>query len=484
MQRLLFASFGGALTLAIVLSLTHCDDDTTQTPLVSPCEIEDAVEQATPPSQARKSNAFDKLNHIVVLFLENHSYDNLYAEFDGGEGLEEARKAHPQTDLDGGVYSNLPQPMNTDVTPPVPDDRFPVNLPNGPFPIEQYVPATSAIPDLVHRWYQEQQQIHGRKMDHFAAISDAKGLSLGYYHTAGLPLAAEAAKYTLCDHFFHAAFGGSFLNHQWLIAAATPVFPNAPASALAIEDAKGNMTRDGFVIPHGCYAVNTSFSVNQPHPPGVPPEQLVPNQTHATIGDRLDAANVTWAWYSGGWNDAMAGHADAKFQFHHQPFVYFQSYADGTDAKARHLKDEADFVGAAKVGKLPAVSFVKPIGALNEHPGYAVLVDGERHVIDLIDAVRGGPNWADTAIIVAYDEHGGLWDHVAPPTTDKWGPGARVPAIVISPFAKRGFVDSTVYDTTSILATIEHRFGLDPLTSRDANAHDIASAFDFAQTAR
>lgn len=84
-------------------------------------------------------------------------------------------------------------------------------------------------------------------------------------------------------------------------------------------------------------------------------------------------------------------------------------------------------------------------------------------------------------IILTYDEHGGFWDHVAPPKVDRWGPGARVPAIVISPFARRGFVDHTVYDTTSILATIEHRFGLAPLTERDKNAKDLSSALDFAQ---
>jgi phospholipase C len=81
-------------------------------------------------------------------------------------------------------------------------------------------------PDLVHRFYQEQLQIDGGKMDKFVAVSDAKGV-MGDYYTGTLPLAAEARRYTLCDNFFHAAFGGSFLNHFWFIAARTPVFPNA-----------------------------------------------------------------------------------------------------------------------------------------------------------------------------------------------------------------------------------------------------------------
>jgi phospholipase C len=117
------------------------------------------------------------------------------------------------------------------------------------------------------------------------------------------------------------------------------------------------------------------------------------------------------------------------------------------------LKDEKDFIAAATAGELPAVSFVKPSGIDNEHSGYAEVLEGEKHVIDLVRAVQAGANWKDTAIIITYDEYGGFWDHVAPPKVDRWGPGSRVPAIVISPYAKKGYVDKTVYDTTSILAT-------------------------------
>ena len=142
-----------------------------------------------------------------------------------------------------------------------------------------------------------------------------------------------------------------------------------------------------------------------------------------------------------------------------------------------------EFLEAAKSGTLPAVSFVKPLGSLNEHPAYSTVVAAEQHAVDLVTAVMNGPQWKDTAIIVTYDENGGFWDHVAPPVApDGWGPGVRVPTIVISPYARKGFVDHTVYDTTSILSTIEHRYGLDPLSSRDQNAPDLAAAFDFSQT--
>jgi phospholipase C len=223
--------------------------------------------------------------------------------------------------------------------------------------------------------------------------------------------------------------------------------------------------------------------VNNPHPPAsiTPTNQLVPNLAFPTIGDSLSAKQVSWAWYAGGWNDALAGNPDPNFQFHHQPFAFFANYADGTQAKTDHLKDEKDFLAAAAAGTLPAVSFVKPIGENNEHPGYADVITGENHTLDLIKAIKNGPNWHDTAIIITYDEHGGFWDHVAPPAGDKWGPGARVPTIIVSPYAKKGFVDKTPYDTMSILALIEHRWGLSPLGTRDAKAADLTNAFDFSK---
>jgi phospholipase C len=412
-----------------------------------------------------------KVNHIVVIYLENRAFDNTYGEFPGAEGLDGSTTAAKQISASGAVYTTLPQ---------VAGQPYPTNLPNTSFDIALYNPPTIPHRDLVHRWYQEQQQIDGGKMDKFVQISDAEGLSMGYYHTSILPLAAEAAKYTLCDHFFHSAFGGSFLNHQFLIAAAAPTFPNAPASVVAVVDGSGNLVTDGFVTPDG-YAVNTAYTVNNPHPSTTPANQLVPNQTNPTIGDRLNDANVNWAWYSGGWNAALAGNPDPLFQFHHQPFAYFTKYADGTALKAAHLKDETDFMAAAAAGTLPPVSFVKPIGANNEHGGYADIMSGEYHTLQLINAVRNGPNWNDAIIIVTYDENGGFWDHVAPPIKDKWGPGTRVPAIIISPFAKKGYVNQNSLETLSILKLIETRYKLPALGTRDAGAGDLLTSFDFTQ---
>jgi len=419
------------------------------------------------------SAGINKVNHVVVIYLENHSFDNLYGQFSGANGLSNATASNTtQVDATGTAYTYLP---------PIPGtSAFPTNLANTYFNIDQYIPNDMITPDVLHRYYQEQMQIDGGKMDKYALYnSNSAGLSQGFYKTSLLPLLPMAQKYTLCDNFFHSAFGGSFLNHMWLIAAASPVFPNAPSNIVAKLDASGNVTTDGQVTPDG-YVVNTSYTVNTPHPASASASVLVPNQTIPTIGDRLSDKGVSWAWYSGGWDDALAGNPAATFQFHHQPFAYFANYADGKQAKADHLKDETVFIAAAKAGTLPAVSFVKPLGVDNEHPGYSDVQNGESHAVELINDVLNGPDGKNAVIIVTYDENGGFWDHVAPPAIDKkWGPGTRVPAIIISPFAKQGYVDHTQYETVSILSFIEKRWGLAPLTDRDKNANPLSNAFSF-----
>lgn len=411
-----------------------------------------------------------KVKHIVVIYMENHSFDNLWGQFPGADGLEQAKKENIiQLDAAGQPYATLP---------PIPrSSAFPTNLPNNIFNINQYVAADQVTPDVTHRFYQEQLQIDGGKMDKYALYNYTKGLTMGYYKTADLPLYELAKQYTVCDHFFHSVFGGSFLNHQWLVAAASPVFPHAPENIKAQVDGLGQLIRDGTVTPDG-YAVNTANSVNL-HPKTDNPANLVPVQTGSNIGDRLSDNGVSWAWYSGGWNNIMEGKPAPSFTYHHQPFAYFARYAPGTPGRKEHLKDETEFLESAKNGTLPAVSFVKPIGLENEHPGESTVTGGESHAVELINAVLNGPNGKDAVIILTYDENGGFWDHVAPPIIDKWGPGTRIPALIISPFAKKGFVDHNSYETVSILSFIEKRWKLKPLNDRDKNADPLSHAFEF-----
>ncbi len=433
----------------------------------------------TPVTASQEPNPFARINHVVVIYQENWSFDSLYGHFPGANGLEQAQNAPPQVDKVGVPYASLPQPLNSHENPAVPDDRFPTDLPNAPFDLSAYVAPDELTGDTGFHVYQEQYQINGGRMDQFVAYGDSGGLVMSYYDATPFPEGQLAQQYTIADNFFHAAFGGSFLNAMWLACACTPVWPDAPDSVVAKLDENGSpLISDAKVTPDG-FVVGTAYTVNSPHPPTVTdPSLLLPNQTFPTIGDRLTDRGISWAWYAGGWNDALAGHPDPLFQFHHHPFAYFANFADGTAGKAEHLKDEANFFDDLASGKLPAVSFVKPIGEDNEHPGYASLARGQQHVADVVEAIRRSPVWNDTAIVITYDENGGRWDHVAPPAGDRWGPGTRVPMIVISTLAKRAYVDHTEYDTTSIPRTIEVRWGLDPLGSRDARANDLRNAFD------
>ena len=176
------------------------------------------------------------------------------------------------------------------------------------------------------------------------------------------------------------------------------------------------------------------------------------------------------------------------FQFHHQPFNYFAAYAPGQPGRT-HLRDEVEFQAAAAASKhhcqLKPVSIIKPYGAENEHPGYASESTGSDHLVDLLSSIQNSRCAKDTMVVVTYDEFGGQWDHVSPPGQgatpgphDNMGPSTRIPALVLAPGLRDGFVvDHVQHDTTSIMATVEHRFGLPPVSSRDAAVNDLSSVF-------
>ncbi len=493
--------------------------------------------------------ALHSIRHIVVIYQENWSFDSLYGLFPGANGLANASPASlNQTDrFDLAFGGQFGQPFSlvagslTLVTPPQPinnrgqlDTRFTAGLDTLlPYDILQNstLQPTDDTGDLVHRFWHEQSQIDHGAMDWFVAWSDNPGLVMSYFDATNLPEGKLAQQYTMADNFFHAAFGGSFLNHQFLIAAAAPVYPDAPASMQASLDSDGQLlvnpltgkiVHDGNITPIGgpsfsiagatfdrTYAVNTIFSANLvPTFSVVGSPNLLPTLNDSspgdatrpyipTIGDRLSASNVSWKWYSGGWDNALASSAsnpanngvvpanapvDPLFQWHHQPFAYYDHYAPWKNGvrnplSAAHLQDENDFFKDLQDERLPAVSFIKPLGPDNEHPGYAGLLQGQQHVADIVSALQKSEYWEDSLVIVTYDEHGGRWDHATPPTRNGiWGDGSRVPAILIGPHVRRGFVDHTPYDTLSILKTIEERFDLPPLGALDKQATALTAS--------
>jgi phospholipase C len=427
------------------------------------------------------------IDHIIVIFLENRSFDHLFGGFPGANGLDRPGARIAQTDLAGRPYATLPPVVAGGGSRPAEvDGRFPRDVPNAPFAIEPLVPADRKTPSPVHRYYQHILQINGGRMDRYVAWGGTGALPMGHYETAKLPLYRLATEFTLADNLFTSTFGGSWLNHMWLVCACPPVFVSAPAELRAEPrfDAAGRLVglaKDGDVTPDG-FAVNNLQPWARPYEAGTPDTHRVPPQSAPTIGERLDAASVSWAWYAGGWNDAVAGRPDPLFVFHHQPFVYFAAYGEGTPGRARHLRDETDFLEDLRAGRLPAVAFVKPIGEVDEHAAYSTVVAGERHAVELIDAVRRSAIWPRSAVIVTYDDFGGWYDHVPPPRGDRWGPGGRVPMLIVSPWAKRGHVDRTFYDHTSILRFIAWRWRLEPLSARDAAANNLLPAFDFTRS--
>jgi len=507
--------------------------------------------------------------HLVVIYEENHSFDNLYGRWGRvhGERVAGLRRATPlhtrQVAQDGTAYGCLLQNDVNLTSPPLPadcadghtvnnpagsptqtTDGFVSHFSNQTFRVDDFIrpqdttcpaPGASApngVPkgsgepggctrDLVHRFYQEQYQLNDGAQNRYVTGSDAVGLTMGTYRTKRLPVyrylhSAGAPKYVVADHFFQAAFGGSFLNHQWLIAARSPLdttngglgakhsvldsnamvtsYPLYTPTRTDVVDGQltarcTDPTVSSEMLACGNFAVNTVQPNSEPtlhpadpkaaQPPRIP---LIDDTAFPNIGDRLSAKGIKWNWYSGGWNDAASGHPGPLFQFHHQPFNYFANYAEGAPGR-RHLKDEAAFRRAARKGHLPRVSFVKPYGAENEHPGYASEPNGSDHLVTLLREITRGPQAKTTLVVVTYDEFGGQWDHVSPPglggkqgVHDAWGPGTRIPALVLSRSLRHSGVDHTSYDTTSILATIERSFGLAPLSTRDAAVNDLSHA--------
>lgn len=433
------------------------------------CLISCSASKKVQHSEVSFEEGIPQIKHLVVIYMENHSFDNLYGEFEGANGLDNARKGNfIQVDKDGTAYQYLPEITR--------NSSFPTNLPNQLFNIDQYVTSDKKTPDAVHRFFHNQLQINGGKMDKFAAYNFSKGLAMGYYNTKKLPLYPIAKEYTLCDNFFQSVFGGSYINHVYLISAAIPVWHDAPESMIARIDASGNLIKDGEVTADG-YVVNQINSRNSPYPKNSDTNKLLPAQTMVTIGDKMSEKGISWAWYSEGWDDAVAGREN-NFAYNHEPFLYFAQYKEGTEGR-KHLKDQNDFIKAAKEGTLPSLSFVKPGVGTDEHPGSSAVYPSEQLAVNLINEVLQGPNGKDALVILTYDEYGGFFDHVNPPKIDRWGPGTRIPAILIGPFAKKRFIDSTPYESVSILSFIEHRWGIEPLAGRDKNANPFRNGLIF-----
>jgi phospholipase C len=253
--------------------------------------------------------------------------------------------------------------------------------------------------------------------------------TMGYYDGRDIPYYWDyASQFVLMDNFFSSVMGPSTPNHLYLIAGQS-----------------GNLTRD-------VQKIKPSFPV---------------------IMDELNSRGITWKYYSGGAKGLRSFNAILP------DFASLQTNASWLN----NLAPSNAFTSDIRNGTLANVTWVTPMPSQDEEPPHNITV-GEHYVVSTINTIMQSKYWNSTAIFVTWDDWGGWYDHVAPPQVDSLGLGFRVPCLVISPYAKQGYVDHTQGDFTSILKFIETTYSLPPLTGRDAAASNMLEAFDFSQAPR
>ena len=305
-----------------------------------------------------------------------------------------------------------------------------------------------AITDLDHSKLTHQEQFRGGHMDGFILASALAGgddgrLSMGYYDQRDIPYYWNIAdNYVLFDRFFTSAAGGSSANHLYWVTASD-----------------GNIT--GESAPAGGFK-------------GIP-----------TIFDRLDERGISWKFYVQNYDPRITfrhpGTGDRSSQIVWVPLLAFPRYLD-TPRLRRHIVDLNQYHKDLAEGTLPSVAFIAPAGSSEHPPGSPK--EGQRFIRSLVNGLMRSDYWTNSAFMWTYDDWGGWYDHVPPPAVDQSGYGFRAPALLVSAYAKKGYIDSTTLDFTSALKFIEKNWGVRPLTARDRNAKNFLTAFDFTSPPR
>jgi phospholipase C len=356
------------------------------------------------------------IKHFVTLMQENHSFDNYFGTYEGADGI----------------------PAGTCM--PIDPDR-----PGGGCVKPRHI-GDQAVADLSHSVKISRAQFNGGKMDGFIdAIRASSGRIdenvMGYYDDTDLPYYWNVAdNYTLFDRFFTSSRGGSISNHMFWVAGQAGV---------------GRLNKE--VIPEGGF------------------------QGIETIFDRLEEQGISWKFYVQNYDPTITfrtpASGDRGSQIVWVPPLTMPRFLD--DPKlARHIVPLEDYYRDTAKGTLPAVSYIVPSGSSEHPPGS--LRAGETFVRTLINSLMRSDTWDSSAFLWSYDDWGGWFDHVRPPRVDKFGYGFRAPALLVSPYAKRGHIEHSTLDFTSMLRFIERNWGLEPLAERDRQANGLAPAFDFA----
>ena len=369
---------------------------------------------------ARPAPPKTPIHHFITLMQENHTFDNYFGTYPGVDGIPS-----------GACVPLDPRKGKTPCFKPF------------------HIGTNSIAPrDLDHSAATYRLQYDDGRMDGFISALKRRNqdgrLALGYRDGDDLPYYWNLAdEYTLYDRFFSSAGAGSFLNHvYWVSASPAQGFDRVPPGGL------GNLP---------------------------------------TIFDRLQKAGVSWKFYVQNYEPRLNFRTIGKFpgnrasQVIWVPILNYARYVDDPEIM-KHVVPLSQYFKDAENGRLPAVSYIAPSGP-SEHPP-SNLLSGQAFVRGLINALVDSPDWKSSAFLLAYDDWGGWYDHVKPPQVDNYGYGFRVPALLVSPYARQGFVDNTTLDFTSILRFIEDNWDLAPLTSRDAKANSIAGGFDFTAPPR
>jgi phospholipase C len=327
----------------------------------------------------------------------------------------------------------------------LPDDVcMPLNLDRPSDCVKPFHIGNRPVRDLGHNRAIFRAQYRGGRLDGFIDAFRVQGLAgrrnvMGYYDDRDLPFYWNIAdRYVLFDRFFTAGAGGSVYNHMY-------------------------------------WVTGTEGSPSDSIPPGgfgdLP-----------TIFDRLQRAGVSWKFYVQNYDPRITfrsrQNTDRGSQIVWVPLLDYARYLDDPKLFSR-IVDLDEYHRDLRNGTLPEVAYIAPSGA-SEHPPGSIQA-GQRFVRTLIGSLMSSPYWTKSAFMWTYDDWGGWYDHVRPPHKDRFGDGFRVPALLVSPYARRGFVDHTELDHTSILKFIEQNWGLRPLAVRDARANNFMSAFDFSR---
>lgn len=376
-----------------------------------------------------KAHAAFPIKHIVFIVKENHTFDNYFGAFPGVNGAST-----------GVVKVNGV------------DQTIPLN------------PAIDQSSDFNHSWQGAHTAYDNGAMDAFNLASSAKCGSSPYacYQVASQSFIPNywklAQNYVIDDSSFSSLEGPSFPNHMYTVSAASG--PDLNHSVI-------NNPSNG---PWGCDASSgTTVELYNK-------TKVFPCFSYTTLADEMQKNHISWKYYAS--SRSGGGYIWSTFDAFSQ--------IRNTNLWNTNVVDYTQFAKDAQSGNLPQFSWLTYPFKYSEHPSSSTCVGEDQTSAD-IQAVMSGPDWSSTAIFLTWDDFGGFYDHVAPPVVDQLGLGFRTPFIVISPYAytngnpSNPHVDHTTIEFSSVLKFAEEIYNLPPLTSRDKNAGDLMSAFDFSQ---